>query len=270
MENSKKQNGKMSDEALSRQLGRCQDTVSFWILAAIVGAVVGTVLLFALGSKLPATAVYVVCFGGAFIFGGGAQKKQKLLLQEQLGDFFAAELDRAFGPALHTEAMCIDQAFLRQAELTDAQWEKCETGSFREGRYRGVRFSAANTVLYHVTKSEMGQEGVQTHEEPVFRGVVLRCETRCAAPAAGLTPEFRERLQELETRTGGKLAGLQWRGNVLSLALETRYRFAVVPDSVDLRDLAEVRRQYVATLDGMKQTMTLLMKDTMLFAVQED
>lgn len=270
MENRKKQNGKMSDEVLSKQLGRCQDTVSFWILASIVGAVVGTVLLFAMESKLPATAVYLVCFGGAFIFGGGAQKKQKQLMQEQLGDFFAAEQEQAFGPELHTEVMRIDEAFLREAELSDVQWEKCSVESFREGLYRGIRFSAANTILYHVTRSEAGQEGVKIHEEPVFQGVVLRCETRCDAVDAGQTPEFRERIRELEALIGGKVAGLQWQGNVLSLALETRYRFAVVPDSVDLRDLAEVRRQYIATLEGMKQILTLLFKDTALFAAQED
>lgn len=296
--------GKMSDEELSRQLGRCQRSISIWILTAIIGAAAGTVLLFTMHSRLPALAVYVLSFGGAFVFGGGAQKKQKQLLQEQLGDFFRTELELAFGPEMHTEAMRIDLPWLRQAALADVQWEECETESFREGMYDGIHFSAANTVLKHVTEHIIGREGKTTHAEPVFTGLVLRLETqeaapgtvrvtpRCAYDPAGfvsivdedferrfriqtdsvqaarrlLTPGFRKCLEELEAQTGLKPVGLLWQGHTLSLALETRYRFAVVPDSTDLRDLAELRRRYIGTLKTLEQLLDFLNQEKTLFS----
>ena len=193
----------------------------------------------------------VLFFGGvccAVFLGGSAQKKLQALIQEQFGDFFRAEWEKAFGPDMHTPEMCVDEPFLRTFHLLDGQWEECTVENFHEGDYRGVHFSAANVRLDHVYERGCGHEGYETCHEMVFKGLVLRCETQTPAPSPVL---------------------VRWEGRVLSRAVETDYGFAAVASNVDLRDLDALRRSYCASLHAMEETLDLLLKNTALFAARD-
>ena len=62
----------------------------------------------------------------------------------------------------------------------------------------------------------------------------------------------------------GKVRGLYWNGSILSIALETNYKFAAIPDDTELCDPAAVRRSYTAELEKMKKILDLLLQNTEL------
>lgn len=177
---------KLSDAELSKKLGHYQKMSRIWILVGLFGALSGTVSYFAVqDTALKAILTGVLFFGGvccAVFLGGSAQKKLQALIQEQFGDFFRAEWEKAFGPDMHTPEMCVDEPFLRTFHLLDGQWEECTVENFHEGDYRGVHFSAANVRLDHVYERGCGHEGYETCHEMVFKGLVLRCETQTPRP----------------------------------------------------------------------------------------
>ena len=108
----------------------------------------------------------VLFFGGvccAVFLGGSAQKKLQTLMQEQFGDFFRTEWEKAFGPNMHTPEMCVDEPFLRTFHLLDDQWEECTVENFHEGDYRGVHFSAANV------RPDEREEHAEREHRPVRR-----------------------------------------------------------------------------------------------------
>ena len=98
--------GKLSDAELSKKLGHYQKMSRIWILVGLFGALSGTVSYFAVqDTALKAILTGVLFFGGiccAVFLGGSAQKKLQALIQEQFGDFFRAEWEKAFGPDMHT------------------------------------------------------------------------------------------------------------------------------------------------------------------------
>lgn len=108
---------RMPDAALSRKLGHYQKMAAVWRLVGFAGAVGGVIAFFAVqGTALRAVLTAALFFGGiccAVFLGGGAQKKCRALLREQLGDFFRAELEKAFGPDLRPPALGIDEPFLK-------------------------------------------------------------------------------------------------------------------------------------------------------------
>lgn len=78
----------------------------------------------------------VLFFGGvccAVVFGGGAQKKLKALMHEQMGDYFRSEWEKTFGPDIHTPEMRIDEPFMKALYLLDGEWETCSVENFHEG-----------------------------------------------------------------------------------------------------------------------------------------
>ena len=276
--------GKLSDAELSKKLGHYQKMSRVWILVGLFGALSGTVSYFAVqDTALKAILTGVLFFGGvccAVFLGGSAQKKLQALIQEQFGDFFRTEWEKAFGPDMHTPEMCVDEPFLRTF--------------------------AANVRLDHVYERGCGHEGYETCHEMVFKGLVLRCETQTPAPspvlvnartedsprgaATGdalfdrcfcvtaepeqdalslLAPQFMELMNEFRQRVEGQLLGFRWEGRVLSLAVETDYGFAAVASNVDLRDLDALRRSYCTSLHAMEETLDLLLKNTALFAARD-
>ena len=102
---------RMPDAALSRKLGHYQKMAAVWRLVGLAGAVGGVIAFFAVqGTALRAVLTAALFFGGiccAVFLGGGEQKKCRALLREQLGDFFRAELEKAFGPDLRPPALGI-------------------------------------------------------------------------------------------------------------------------------------------------------------------
>ena len=80
-----------------------------------------------------------------------------------------------------------------------------------------------------------------------------------------VTPQLRDLVQKLEaSSTSAKLCGLVLRGGDLTLALNTRYVFADVPDELDLRDIDSIRKWYTASLTGMERLLTLLRESPVL------
>lgn len=257
---------RMPDAALSRKLGHYQRMAALWPRVGLAGAVGGVIAFFAVrDTALRAVLTAVLFFGGiccALFLGGGAQKKLRALLREQLGDFFRAELEKAFGPDLRPPALGIDEPLLKTLPLTEGAWEESEVENLRGGVYRGVRFSAANVRLRHVYRRGAPHEGFETCSDEVFRGLILRCETRGGAPS----PQLDEWAQTLGRQIEGKLCALRWEGGVLTLALETDYGFAAVAGSVDLRDLDAARESYRTSLRELAGLLDLLLENTALFA----
>ena len=215
---------RMPDAALSRKLGHYQKMAAVWRLVGLAGAVGGVIAFFAVqGTALRAVLTAALFFGGiccAVFLGGGAQKKCRALLREQLGDFFRAELEKAFGPDLRPPALGIDEPFLKTLSLAEGAWEESKVENLRGGVYRGVRFTAANVRLRHVYRRGAPHEGYETCSEEVFRGLILRCETREGAPS----PRLAEWAQTLGRQIEGKVCDLRREGGVLTLRLCRRRR----------------------------------------------
>lgn len=301
--------GKLSDAELLKKLGHYQKMSRIWILVGLFGALSGTVSYFAVqDTALKAILTGVLFFGGvccAIFLGGSAQKKLKALIQEQFGDFFRAEWEKAFGPDMHTPEMCVDEPFLRTFHLLDGQWEECTVENFHEGDYRGVHFSVANVRLDHVYERAIPHEGLETCREMIFKGLVLRCETRTPAPspvlvntrpeeqirklpqdsgfdrcfrvtaeneqdfALLLTPRLRTLMMQFGQSFEGHLLALRWEDSLLSLAIETDYGFAAVASGVDMSDLDAVRRSYVRSLHEMEGLLDVLLDSSELLSPQE-
>ena len=176
---------KMSEAELSKKLGQYQKQARIWTIIGLVGVLGGVISFFAVDDMaLKSILTAVLFFGGvcaALLLGGGAQKKLKTLMQEQMGDFFRAELENAFGPDMHTAQMLIDEKLVRSLRLLDGQWEEIETENFHEGEHNGAHFSAANVRLNHVYERGAPQDGLETCRDMVFKGIVLRLEMRYPA-----------------------------------------------------------------------------------------
>lgn len=262
---------KLSDDALSKQLGRYQELSVLGTIAGLVGAVGGTISYFVVNDAATRAILMAVLFfggiGGAIFVAGGAQKKIKELMQSQLGDFFRAELESAFGPELEATELPIDEGLVKTMKLAENQWEECQVEEFHSGVHRGLRFSAANVRLDHVYERSVPREGLETCREMVFRGLILRCETRTSAPTFRTDmPQFTETLHELERRMNGKISGAYWSGTCFSLALETDYEFAAVDTKIDLRNLDAVRESYRRSLRNMAEILDLLRNNPAIFA----
>ena len=80
------------DAELSRQLGRYQKQARTWLRVGLISIAGGVISFFTVHhTALKAILVTVLFLGGvccAVVFGGGAQKKLKALMHEQMGDYF--------------------------------------------------------------------------------------------------------------------------------------------------------------------------------------
>ena len=220
-------------------------------------------------------------------------------MQQQLGSFFRTELTKAFGPEPEPATLPIDWAYLAATKLSAVPFTECTLTDFHEGEYKGLRFSAANVELRRTVEEKSGpdNDNWMTRTETLFRGIVVRCKDICdpaldialndmfqerkkddiTDPAAfrkhfsahtadgreaddQVTPQLRGLVQKLEasSRTS-KLCGLILRDGDLTLALNTRYVFAGVPEELDLRDIDGIRKWFTASLTGMGRLLDLLM-----------
>ena len=169
---------------------------------------------------------------------------------------------------------------------------------FHEGEHKGLRFSAANVELRRTVEEKSGpdNDNWMTRTETLFCGIVVRCKDICSLtldialndmfqerkkdnitdPAAfrrhfaahtadgreaddQVTPQLRDLVQKLEasSRTS-KLCGLILRDGDLTLALNTRYVFAGIPEELDLRDIDGIRKWFTASLTGMGNLLDLI------------
>lgn len=294
----KGQTEKLTDAQLSKKLGICQKAESIGMLLGILCVVSGCILMFV---KRDIILICVLVFVGVALFllvAKPAQTKKKVLLQQQLGGYFRAELTRMFGVEPAAPALPIDWAYLKAAKLSAVDFTECTVTDFHEGEHKGLRFSAANVELRRTVEEKSGpdNDNWMTRTETLFRGIVVRCKDICdpaldialndmfrerkkddiTDPAAfrkhfaahtadgreaddQVTPQLRDLVQKLEaSSTSAKLCGLVLRGGDLTLALNTRYVFADVPDELDLRDIDGIRKWYTASLTGMERLLALL------------
>ena len=294
----KGQTEKLTDAQLSKKLGSYQKAESIGMLLGILFVVSGCILMFVKRDIILICVLVFVGVALFLLVAKPAQTKKKALLQQQLGGYFRAELTRMFGVEPAAPALPIDRAYLESAKLTAVPWTECSIYAFHEGECAGLRFSAANVELRRTVEEKSGpdNDNWMTRTETLFRGIVVRCKDICdpaldialndmfrerkkddiTDPAAfrkhfaahtadgreaddQVTPQLRDLVQKLEASSASaKLCGLVLRGGDLTLALNTRYVFADVPDELDLRDIDGIRKWYTASLAGMERLLTLL------------
>lgn len=294
----KGQTEKLTDAQLSKKLGSCQKAESIGMLLGILCVVSGCILMFVKRDIVLICVLVFVGVALFLLVAKPAQTKKKALLQQQLGGYFRAELTKAFVPEPEPATLPIDRAYLEAAKLSAVDFTECTVTDFHEGECAGLRFSAANVELRRTVEEKSGpdNDNWMTRTETLFRGIVVRCKDICdpaldialndmfrerkkddiTDPAAfrkhfaahtadgreaddQVTPQLRDLVQKLEaSSTNAKLCGLVLRGGDLTLALNTRYVFADVPDELDLRDIDGIRKWYTASLTGMERLLTLL------------
>ena len=288
----------MSDAELSKKLGSYQKTESIGILLGVLLVIAGCVSMFIQRNVILVCALVFPGVALFLLVAKPAQNKKKALLQQQLGGYFHEELTRAFGPEPEAPELPIDWAYLQAAKLSTVSFTECTVEDFHEGEHKGLRFSAANVELRRTVEEKSGpdNDNWMTRTETLFRGIVVRCKDICLPaldialndmfqerkkdditdPAAfrkyfaahrldgreaddQVTPQLRDLVQKLETSSNSaKLCGLILRDGDLTLALNTRYVFAGVPEELDLRDIDGIRKWFVASLKGMGQLLNLL------------
>ena len=289
---------KMTDAELSKKLGRYQTMESIGMLLGIILVIAGCILAFVQRNVIVLSILFFTGVALILLIALPAQKKKKALMQQQLGDFFRTELARAFGPEPEAPTLPIDETYLKEAGITAIPWTTCSVANFHEGVHKDLRFSAANVELSRTVEERSGpnNDNWMTRSETLFRGIVVRCEDICSptldiaildqfqkrnkdditAPAVFrkhfaartadgqdaddlVTPQLRELVQKLEAfANNGKVCGLFLRGGALTLALGTRYVFAGVPEELDLRDIAGIRKWFTLSLTSMGNLLDLL------------
>lgn len=294
----KGQTEKLTDAQLSKKLGSCQKAESIGMLLGILCVVSGCILMFVKRDIILICVLVFVGVALFLLVAKPAQTKKKALLQQQLGGYFRAELTRVFGIEPATPSLPIDWAYLEAAKLTAVPWTECSINAFHEGECAGLRFSAANVELRRTVEEKSGpdNDNWMTRTETLFRGIVVRCKNICdpaldialndmfrerkkddiTDPAAfrkhfaahtadgreaddQVTPQLRDLVQKLEASSASaKLCGLVLRGGDLTLALNTRYVFADVPEELDLRDIDGIRKWFTASLTGMGNLLDLI------------
>ena len=289
---------RMTDAELSKKLGSYQRTESISISLGVILVIAGCISMFIQRDPLLVCALAFPGVALFLLVAKPAQNKKKALMQQQLGGFFRAELTKAFGPEPEPATLPIDWAYMKAAKLSAIDFTECTITDFHEGEHKGLRFSAANVELRRTVDEKSGpnNDNWMTRTETLFRGIVVRCKGICdpaldialidrfqerkkddiTTPAAfrkhfaahtadgreaddRITPQLRDLVQKLEasSRTS-KLCGLILRDGDLTLALNTRYVFAGVPEWLDLRDIDGIRKWFTASLTGMGNLLDLI------------
>ena len=300
---------RMTDAELSKKLGSYQKAESIGILLGVLLVIAGCISMFIRRDPLLVSALAFPGVALFLLVAKPAQNKKKALMQQQLGGFFHTELTKAFGPEPEPATLPIDWAYMKAAKLSAVDFTECTITDFHEGEHKGLRFSAANVELRRTVEEKSGpnNDNWMTRTETLFRGIVVRCKGICdpaldialsdrfqerkkddiTTPAAfrkhfaahtadgreaddHITPQLRDLVQKLEaSSTHARLCGLILRGGDLTLALNTRYVFAGVPEELDLRDIDGIRKWFTASLTGMGNFLDLITESPALTGAAE-
>ena len=300
---------RMTDAELSKKLGGYQRTESISISLGVLLVIAGCISMFIQHDPILVCVLAFPGVALFLLVAKPAQTKKKALMQQQLGSFFRTELTKAFGPEPEPATLPIDWGYLAAAKLSAVDFTECTVTDFHEGEHKGLRFSAANVELRRTVEEKSGpdNDNWMTRTETLFRGIVVRCKGICdpalditlndmfqerkkdditdpaafrkhfaAHTASGqevddqVTPQLRDLVQKLEasSRTS-KLCGLILRDGDLTLALNTRYVFAGVPEELDLRDIDGIRKWFTASLTGMGNLLDLITESPALTGAAE-
>lgn len=291
-------NDRMTAAELSKKLGRYQAAESIGILLGALCVIAGCVLAFVLHDLIVVLVLGFSGVVLLLLIVLPAQKKKNALIWQQLGGYFDAELKQFFGEEPEKPELPIDYRFLKNVGIIGIKWTECSVKDFHEGEHNGLRFSAANVELGRTVEERSGpdNDNWMTRSETLFRGVVLRCKSICTPgmditlneqfqerkggdltdpavfrkhfaarnadgqPADELvTPQLRALVRRLEEfANNGKVGGLVLRGGELTLALNTGYVFANVPNAIDMRDIDGIRKWFTASLNGMAGLLDIL------------
>lgn len=289
---------RMTDAELSKKLGSYQRTESISISLGVLLVIAGCISMFIQHDPILVCALAFPGVALFLLVAKPAQTKKKALMQQQLGSFFRTELTKAFGPEPEPATLPIDRAYLAATKLSAVDFTECTVTDFHEGEYKGLRFSAANVELRRTVEEKSGpdNDNWMTRTETLFRGIVVRCKGICdpaldmtvndmfqerkkdditdsvlfrkhfsahrsdgKAADDQVTQQLRELVQKLEASSNSsKLCGLILRDGDLTLALNTRYVFAGVPEWLDLRDIDGIRKWFTASLTGMGNLLDLI------------
>ena len=300
---------RMTDAELSKQLGSYQRAESIGMLLGVLLVIAGCIMMFVYRNIAVICILVFAGVALFLLVAKPAQTKKKALMQQQLGGFFRTELTKAFGPEPEPATLPIDWAYLAAAKLSAVPFTECTLTDFHEGEHKGLRFSAANVELRRTVEEKSGpdNDNWMTRTETLFRGIVVRCKDICdptldialndlfqerkkddiTDPAAfrkyfaahtadgreaddQVTPQLRGLVQKLEASSGSaKLCGLILRDGDLTLALNTRYVFAGVPEELDLRDIDGIRKWFTASLTGMGDLLDLITESPALTGAAE-
>ena len=300
---------RMTDAELSKQLGSYQRTESIGILLGVLLVIAGCIMMFVYRNIAVICILVFAGVALFLLVAKPAQTKKKALMQQQLGGFFHTELTKAFGPEPEPATLPIDRAYLKTAKLSTVAFTECTVTDFHEGEHKGRRFSAANVELRRTVEEKSGpdNDNWMTRNETLFRGIVVRCKDICdpaldialndlfqerkkddiTDPAAfrkhfaahtadgreaddQVTPQLRGLVQKLEASSGSaKLCGLILHDGEMTLALNTRYVFADVPEELDLRDIDGIRKWFTASLTGMGNLLDLITESPALTGAAE-
>ena len=300
---------RMTDAQLSKKLGNYQRTESIGILLGVILVIAGCISMFIQRDPILVCSLAFPGVALFLLVAQPAQKKKKALMQQQLGGFFHTELTKAFGPEPEPATLPIDWAYLETTKLSTVSFTECTVTDFHEGEHKGLRFSAANVELRRTVEEKSGpdNDNWMTRTETLFRGIVVRSKDICAPtldialndmfqerkkdditdPAAfrkhfaahtadgreaddQVTPQLRDLVQKLEasSRTS-KLCGLILHDGDLTMALNTQYVFAGVPEWLDLRDIDGIRKWFTASLTGMGNLLDLITESPALTGTTE-
>ena len=300
---------RMTDAELSKKLGSYQRTESISISLGVILVITACISMFIQRDPFFVCALAFPGVALFLLVAKPAQNKKKALMQQQLGGFFRAELTKAFGPEPEPATLPIDWAYMKAAKLSSVDFTECTITDFHEGEHKGLRFSAANVELRRTVEEKSGpdNDNWMTRTETLFRGIVVRCKGICdpaldialndrfqerkkddiTTPAAfrkhfaahtadgreaddQITPQLRDLVQKLEaSSTHARLCGLILRDGDLTLALNTRYVFAGVPEELDLRDIDGIRKWFTASLTGMGNFLDLITESPALTGAAE-
>ena len=289
---------RMTDAELSKKLGSYQRAESIGISLGVLLVIAGCISMFIQRDPFLVCALAFPGVALFLLVAKPAQTKKNALMQQQLGGFFRTELTKAFGPEPKPATLPIDWAYLQAAKLSAVPFTECTVTDFHEGEHKGLRFSAANVELRRTVEEKSGpdNDNWMTRTETLFRGIVVRCKGICSPtldialndmfqerkkdditdPAAfrkhfaahtadgreaddQVTPQLRDLVQKLEASSNSaKLCGLILRDGEMTLALNTRYVFAGVPEELDLRDIDGIRKWFTASLTGMGNLLDLI------------
>ena len=300
---------RMTDAELSKQLGSYQRAESIGMLLGVLLVITACISMFIQRDPFFVCALAFPGVALFLLVAKPAQTKKKALMQQHLGGFFRTELTKAFGPEPEPATLPIDWAYLAAAKLSVVPFTECTLTDFHEGEHKGLRFSAANVELRRTVEEKSGpdNDNWMTRTETLFRGIVVRCKDICSPtldialndmfqerkkdditdPAAfrkhfaahtadgrtaddQVTPQLRDLVQKLEASSNSaKLCGLILRDGDLTLALNTRYVFAGVPEWLDLRDIDGIRKWFTASLTGMGDLLDLITESPALTGAAE-
>ena len=288
----------MTDAELAKKLGHYQSIEGVGMLLGIVLVVAGCISAFIKHDVILLSVLTFTGVGLILLLALPAQKKKKALMHQQLGDYFSTELTKAFGPEPENVQLPIDDSYLKNAALIEFPWTEYRIEGFHEGMHNGLHFSAANVELRRTVEERSGpqNDNWMTKTETLFRGIVVRCKDICdpaldlvirdrfqerkkdniTDPAifrkhfsvctaegqtadALITPQIRELVQKLEAFANNqRVGGLILQDGTLTLALNTRYVFAGVPEELDLRNIDGIRKWFRVSLAAMGQLLDIL------------